>query len=696
MIRTENGERLLEFEDVTDRLVKAIAWNIEKQGTCGSKRGTYMRDFFTMDIESSTIGKNSDTPIAFAYSIAVYIDNTAIMFRRWKDYLDFISRLTGYIKLDKNKKLVCYIHNLPYEFQFMRTFMNITDVFATQKRKVVKCRCEGIEYRCSYKLTNLSLEKFTDSIPNIKHPKLEGEEFDYSKLRTPKTEITPKEADYIFNDVAGLYEAIGYTIQHDNLTIGSIPLTSTGFVRNELRKAMNENPKNRANMLACKLDQYTYGLLREARRGGNTHCSPIWSNMELENLMSMDMSSAYPAVMIQCKFPVSKFIPVKYPQQFEKFIGKYACILDISFDNIMVNTLATVPYIAKAKCTQLRDIVGDNGRVLSAERLSMVITDIDYQIIKDTYTWRNVECRACLCADYGYLPDELRKLLLKQYYDKTTLKDKDEYLYNKQKNKFNANFGCMLTDICQDSVSYDPESEDEPFKMVKDKDYTDKLEEYYKNKSSFLQYQHGVWVTAHCRRRLQKAISGLKRDMVYCDTDSTKFFVSPVNRLLFDKLNAEIMQEIQDCGLNCTVTYKGKDYTLGIWEEDGDYKVFKSMGAKKYAYIDNIDVIDGKKVKVDYDVFHITVAGLSKSKARKWLEQHGGMKAFKVGTVVPPKHSGRSTAKYNDWTDIRLLKIDGEVIEVGANLAIVDSTYEFGISEDYENLLSNISEGVMF
>ena len=120
------------------------------------------------------------------------------------------------------------------------------------------------------------------------------------------------------------------------------------------------------------------------------------------------------------------------------------------------------------------------------------------------------------------------------------------------------------------------------------------------------------------------------------------------------------------------------------------------MGAKKYAYINNIDVINGKNVKVDYDVFHITVAGLSKSKARDWLVSKGGMKAFKVGTIVPPQHSGRSIAKYNDWTDVRLLKINGEVIEVGANLAIVDTTYEFGLSEDYENLLSNISEGVMF
>lgn len=682
MIITSAGDTLLETKDVTDSILYRICNKLERASTVYGKRGKYIDDFFTMDIETTTIGRNSDNPIAFTYSIAVYIGDYGIMFRTWQEYLEFVGRLTDELELSKYHKLVCYVHNLPYEFQFMRSFMHIVEVFATAKRKVVKCRCDGIEYRCSYKLTNMSLAKYTSSTPNIKHGKLSGEDFDYTVLRTPKTEITEEEAAYIYNDVAGLYEAVSYTLKSDNYTIANIPLTSTGFVRNELRREMQSNPENRTNFLRCRLDQYTYGLLREARRGGNTHCSPIWSNQELEDLQSMDMSSAYPAVMIQCKFPSTKFIPIAHPEDFENYIGKFACILDISFNNIKVNTMATVPYIAKSHCTQLRKIMGDNGRVLSANRLSMVITDIDYEIIQETYNWESVECRVCLCSDYDYLPNELRNKLLKQYYNKTTLKDKDEYFYMKEKNKFNANFGCMLTDICQDSVEYDENSE-EPFRMVKEKTYEQQLDDYYANKQSFLQYQHGVWVTAHCRRRLQKAIQGLGRDMVYCDTDSAKFFKSSVNRLLFDKLNAEIRQEISDCGLNCTVEYKGKTYTLGIWEDDGDYELFKSMGAKKYAYIQ-----DGE--------FHITVAGLSKSMARNWLENNGGMSAFKVGTVVPPKHSGRTVAHYNDWTDVKLLTINGEQIEVGANLAIKDTTYEFGLSEDYENLLLNIAEGVMF
>lgn len=686
MQKTALGETIIDYEDIDDNLLATIANNISFTGSFRRKNRAYFGDFITMDIETTTVGRSTVEPVAFTYSIATYIDDKCILCRNWRDYNRFIKRLGYFLGTSPYNRLVCYVHNLPYEFQFMRNFMHIEEVFAVKKRKVVKCYSNGIEYRCSYKLTNMGLARFTASIPGIKHGKLSGEDFDYSKLRTPKTELTPEELDYIYNDVAGLYEALRYTIDHDEYNIATIPLTSTGYIRNDLRKEMQTNPDNRRNFLATKLDQEQYGLLRLARRGGNTHCSPVWSCMELEDLESMDMTSAYPADMVQKKFPMGKFMPIASSRlsDFESYVygGEYACLLDVTFRDIKVKTLATVPYIAKAKCTQLVDIVGDNGRVLEASVLSMVITDIDYKIIKDTYNYSSVECRQCQVSKYDYLPMELRKSLLKQFRDKTTLKDGDPYFYMKIKNKFNANFGCMLTDICQDSVEYH-ENDMIPFELVKEDSYAGQLEKYYSSRNSFLSYQHGVWVTAWCRWRLQRAIQGLGRDMVYCDTDSAKFFKSSDNRQLFEELNDEIRQDIEDCGLDCTVEYKGKTYTLGLWEPDGEYELFKSLGAKKYCYIQ-----DGH--------FSITVAGLSKSKARVWLEEHGGMDAFKPGTLVPIGASGRTSAKYNDYDRPHILKLNGERIEVGSNLVITDVTYQFSLAEDYENLLATMENGVFF
>ena len=705
MLVTKNKEIILENEDITKELIETIYSHFRyKQVRLTEKRKTeYYSDFFTMDIETSTVGRSTDNPIAFTYSIAVYIAEKCLLFRYWADYKKFIRQLNACFGLSKKRRIVCYVHNLPFEFQFMRDYMPVEELFATKPRKVVKFFSSGIEYRCSYKLTNMGLARFTATIPNIKHGKLSGADFDYKKLRTPQTELTPSELDYIYNDVAGLYEALDYTIKNDVYTIANIPMTSTGFVRDELRHAMNENPKNRQIFLDTKLDQYSYGLLRAARRGGNTHCVPIYSDMLLPDIKSMDMSSAYPAVMIQCKFPMTKFMPLRASRlaDFESLIGEYALILDVTFTNIRVKTLKTIPYIAKAHCIGFPKVKptsedkyseqfrGDNGRVLRAETLSMVITDIDYEIIKETYEWDTVECRECLVSRYDYLPDELRDTLLRQYYDKTTLKGKDEYLYNKQKNKFNANFGCMLTDICQDSVRYVPNST-EPFVYEREKTYQEQLDVYYASYKSFLSYQHGVWVTSHCRRRLQNAINMLEQNMVYCDTDSVKYLNTVNSERIFRILNSEIQADIKKCGKNCTVEYNGKKYTLGLWESDGEYAFFKSMGAKKYCYLDY------------NDNFSITVAGLSKSKAKDYLlalaelEDKDVFDVFEAGTLVPSGHSGRTTAIYNDYEMPKIIEVNGERIPVASNIVIQDTTYKFTLTEDYENLLLSIQQGVIW
>lgn len=686
MLRTENDEEILEDKDLTNNVIEDICLKIFDAGTC-RRKAFYYNDFMTMDIETTTIRSDIRDDFAFTYSIAVYIAEKCIKFTTWREYNKFIQDLANTMYLSKNTRLVCFVHNLPYEFQFMRDFTEIEEVFAVDKRKVVKFFANGIEYRCSYKLTNMSLERFTESTPVCVHKKQDGEDFDYTKIRYPWSELSPKELQYIYNDVAGLYESVDYMISTDKYNIAMMPLTSTGYVRRDLREAMGKNPRNRENFLSNRVTPHVYGLLRESRRGGNTHATPIWSNEELEDLDSEDMSSAYPAEMVQKPMPMTKFLPIKNLNEWRNYIEnpKYAVLMDVSFSMISVKTLNTIPYIPTAKCTGISsDVRTDNGRVLEASSLSIVITDIDYKIIKDVYDFSedSIEVRSCYVSKYGYLPDELRKEIIHQYFNKTTKKDGDEYYYMKIKNKFNANFGCMLTDICRETIEYVPHSE-KPFTKTKP-DYEIAINKYYKNHSNFLQYQHGVWITAWCRYRLQQAINGLGRDMVYCDTDSVKYLFPEKHKELFKRLNDEIKQDIKKCGLNCTVEYKGKTYTMGLWEKDAHYKKFKTMGAKKYCYVD------------DNDKFHITVAGLSKTKGAKYLEKIGGMEAFHAGTIIPISESGRTSATYNDYESIKIFKVDGKEIEVGSNIVITDTTYEFTLSEDYEHLLLAIQQGEFY
>ena len=676
------------FEDTCSKILK--------YRYCGHNQIAYLSDFATFDIETTTflmsIIDNEPQYNAFMYQWQFCIDDKVIMGRTWEEFLELLEILRKGLGLSHNHYFVIYVHNLPFEFQFFRNFVNLTNVFALDRRKVVKCIVnDAFEFRCSYKLSNMSLQKFVSSTPKALYYKKAGD-LDYSIIRTPKTILTNEELGYCYNDVRGLREAVQHLLISEKDTLAQIPLTSTGYVRREFRAAINKNRRNHYVFKELALDPFTYALLKSATRGGNCHCNPVMSGAVddrnvFENVSSYDMSSAYPAVMTQCKFPMSPFVlRANKKSIIDKYIkaGTHALLIDCIFYNIRIKSLATVPYIPKAKSTKLWESRIDNGRVLQAEICGIVLTDIDWRIIESQYEYDEVEILHLFSAKYDYLPKELREKVIDQYQNKCNLKYGDPYLYNKYKNKINADFGMMLTDICRREITYDPNAKDNPFSL-EPWDIEGTMARYYKSRNSFLSYQWGVWVTAHCRNRLQKAIDAVGIDAIYCDTDSLKFIGDHDED--FDKLNADILREADECQLltSCDVTDpKGKThhYQLGVWEKEKTYEKFKSLGAKKYAYIYPHD-----------SNLHITVAGLSKAKGGEWLTRHGGMDKFRVDTLVPAGASGRTVSSYIDYNAPRKLNFRGEIITTGSAIAIYETSYTFSITSEYAELLADL-EGV--
>lgn len=672
---------------------------------CGKHQTAYILDFATFDIETTTyqmsIIDNEPQYNAFMYQWQFCICNKVIMGRTWEEFLELLEILRTGLHLSHSHYFVVYVHNLPFEFQFFRNFVTLDAVFALERRKVVKCLVnDAFEFRCSYKLSNMSLQKFVSSTPNALYWKKEGD-LDYKKIRTPKTELTNEELAYCYNDVRGLREAILYLLKSEKDTLASIPMTSTGYVRREFRSAINKNPRNHYIFRDLRLDPFVYALLKSATRGGNCHCNPTMSGgVDNRNVFSdvgsFDMSSAYPAVMVQCKFPMTPFIKRKRDLSIiDKLIkgGEHALIIDCVFYDLKIKTLSTVPYIPKAKCTKLWNERIDNGRVLSAEFCGMVMTDIDWKIINNQYEYSHVDVFNVYSAKYDYLPLELRNKVIEQYNNKCKLKFGDPYLYNKYKNKINADFGMMLTDICRREITYDPYTKENPF-TLEPWDIEGSMDKYYKSRNSFLSYQWGVWVTAHCRNRLQKAIDKVGIDALYCDTDSLKHLGKHDKD--FEELNKEILKEAKECQLltYCDVTNPEdgsvEHFQLGVWEKEKTYKRFKSLGAKKYAY----EYYTDKKGNPDPNL-HITVAGLSKTKGGEWLTKHGGMDKFCRETIIPAGHSGRTVSSYIDYNKPYTLSFKGEQILTGSAIAIYETSYTFSIASEYAELLADL-EGVGF
>ncbi len=233
--------------------------------------------------------------------------------------------------------------------------------------------------------------------------------------------------------------------------------------------------------------------------------------------------------------------------------------------------------------------------MLSADFLELKgITDIDYDILKQDYVWERMEINDLYQARLEYLPDEFRLQIMHYYRLKCTLKNVKgkEYEYMKAKNKLNSSYGMMVTDIASpDIVIESDEWVEKPVSL------TEALDKYYSSHSSFLSYQWGIWVTAYARQALRKAIYACGKNAIYIDTDSIKTDIDISSQI--DMINADIAKESEDCGMDCHVDYAGKRYQLGIFEYEGCYDEFKTLGSKKYV------------VKKDGE-YTVTIAGLNK------------------------------------------------------------------------------------
>ena len=632
-----------------------------------------MNVFMTFDIETTTkysrdIDGNILEPVAWMYHFQFCIDNKVVFGRTWEEFIYFIERLQ-YIGIDSDHIILCFVHNLAFEFQFIRRFLTWESVFARKKRKPIKAQCfEGIEFRCSYILSNMSLEKFCENEKNVIHCKNVGV-YNYQKIRTPKTEMTEIEESYCYNDVRGLYECIESRLQED--TIITLPLTSTGYVRRQYMEAMKADKKAMKTVRAINVSRETYRLLKEAFRGGDTHANAYWVNELLENIDSWDISSSYPYAMMTGKYPMKTFEQVNPVNLLEWESKKdYALLMHIKIDNPHYIGKTGMPYISFSKCQNVKKSVNDNGRILCAESLEMTCTDIDLKIIREVYKFDALYCSRLYVSKYEYLPEPIRKTLLQLFTEKTMLKglpDK-EYEYMKSKNRVNGSYGMMVTDVLQDEITYNGDWGEEEV------DIEEKLEKYNKSRNRFLAYQWGVWVTAHARYNLHRGREPLSRDVIYSDTDSNKVFNGHSD--FYENLNRIIIEEIENSPIAPMVKKGNKTVYMGTWEHDAHYDEYKTMGAKKYCYRE-----DGK--------IKVTVAGLSKKLGAKKMNELGHVDDFKLGMIFDP--SGNMTAYYND-DEIHQLEINGCTFTTASNLALIHTTYILGITGEYKEILKNIKE----
>ena len=597
-------------------------YNVKKKRK-GRKKKTikYCLDILTFDIEVSSAWMSKDGLIGYTpghdadywndmdkYSLP-YIwqfgfNDTIYYDRDIRKFLHVLDDLPGEVLY------IIWIHNLAYEFAAaLLNILTVEKLFARSPHApmyVIFEEYPNIRFQCSYILTNMSLKTWGDQLGI---PKLVGD-LDYTKLRTPLTELTDEEMAYCERDCIVVYNGIlDHLKTYD--TVFDIPMTSTGKVRRPVKELVTNDKKYMREIKRLVPESVEdYERQQSVFSGGYTHgnrkyLDQIITAEEYGFMGHADIASSYPTQMMG-KLPYNKWCYYGKDLPDPKTFEYRAYIIKLHLVGVEVKTWNT--YISASKCRG-KKILQDNGRVLCAEELWLNCTEMDYLTILETYSFKDIESEGTYVCHKRYLPTILIDFMLKLYEDKTSLKGIDEDRYKISKQYINSLYGMMVTNIIQSDVTFDNNVwnvEELSFDMIDRR--LKKMDRWF-DKSYFVNYSSGCWITAGARRSLWTAIlhGDMDNRLLYCDTDSL-FYIGHED---FTYYNNEVDRRLKEACDYHGIDFKrtrpkdrfGVEHPLGHMEienPDQTLEKFKTMGAKKYC-----EQRDGK--------LYLTVSGVNKA-----------------------------------------------------------------------------------
>lgn len=577
--------------------------------------------------------------VSLPYIWMLSVDGTVYYGRTLQDFKQILDLLDAI-----EVKIIIWVHNLSWDINFLFNILDFDRIFARKPHRPITADWHNIQFRCTYMLTRLSLDKWGEAVKSpIK--KLRGY-LDYDKIRTPKTYLTPRELAYCEHDVKVMHYGITWELkQYKHLS--KIPLTQTGKTREVVKRIYHDDTAYHRLMTNLLPSTDMYAREMAAMRGGDTNCSYLWYGKYLDDVKSMDLTSGYPAWMAYYKYPMT---PWQRVRNLNDWGDEYSKLIDVTFYGLQSRGFCS--YLPIYKALNVLDIIKNrnnvkfNGRIVSCDKARYILTDIDFDIVKRSYEIGDVEINGVWVSRAEYLDRRYVKFDVDMFKGKTIYDGVDYELYMQAKGRTNALFGMMGSALIQANVLFSQHADLCAGEKTWDTERLTasvidaKLQELHKKPyKNFLRYAHAAWVLAYGRQALWESILAIGDDVVYYDTDSNKHLRD--HQDVFDAHNAKIKKLMEETCERVGVTMddlnpispKGKQKHLGFWADDGDYTEFVTLGAKRYCYRDRAD----KKL-------HITVSGVKKSQGVKALDDD--IRNFNDDTVFGYGTSGATQIYY--------------------------------------------------
>lgn len=673
------------------------------------KKITYYEDYICLDTETSH-NHNLDNLVAWVYQWAFTYQNTIVYGRTPTQLMQSLRKIIEVNNADAEHQIMVFVHNLPYDFAYLQQYL--IDEFGTDYKILAVANHKvfsvvfnsGLTLRCTYKLSNKSLDKWAKDL-GTKHCKLTGA-IDYNTIRYQDTPLYKNDWKYMFYDVIVLNECITKQMQDYNDNLLSLPLTSTSYVRREIKREYVKDNNNFKEFQKAQLTSDTYMMYRNEFSGGITHGNRFLTAQTIEGIIKhRDFVSHYPSCMRQKNnlYPVGKTFLYYDKASTSKTLSlvdifaltdRYCVQLEIVINNMYLrDSKITMPYAQsfkfKQRIEQGTKFIEDNGRILQMQGTSIVcINEIDLKWINKQYKFNYVITKVYLCKK-GVLPSYILDVIDKHFKGKSdykaivktltennadinTIRDANTNLM-KSKNVVNGIYGCTATSYGDREEFIMDTDCNWSKKLVTQETIDDALEKYYKSRNNCFRYEVGCYVTSYGRDMLMHFIELIGyENFIYCDTDSIFYKSTPQIEKRIENENKRLLELSKQQGAYIT-TDEGTNIYYNQFElEKEEITKFRFLHAKCYAYIDNSKL----KVIIAGVTAYNKVNGITRE------QELGNINNLDNGFKFV--HTGGTRCIYTE-TDKQTITINGHITETGRGAVIekVDKT----LNDNFDKIL---------
>ena len=603
----------LTIKDLKDEIGE-VTFKSTKTGDTFDKKDPFRKIYPVLNCALVPCGFDIECYKEFMYIWTFTIKSLTVIGYTWQDFHHLLAMLKETLNLYRKTKVVnhkngtkeekesapqvlpIFIHNLKYEWSFMRSKIDVSGkVFYMDKKNrnpMYILSDEAFLFIDSYKIYPMKLEEVAKCYTKTQ----KTHDLDYSKPRNIEDakNLTDKELDYCCNDTVILSELAQYTFDTYFITYGRLPMTQNQIIKSIIsynaKIFSNETIKKELKKLTLSQDQYMFIRLMGFRGG--------WCHSSLRDEKCVigygDLTSAYFTAIMHKYFPMSAYTKPRVKvtlTNLSYFTSTFCCQMLLKFYNLRSSGDKLVKYESKTNVVRYmpdgsapvttadRKIMRrsvqttSSGRIWKAACISVSMTEIDWEIYNKFYVWDKVEIIRVEIATRGTLPEYIKQTAISLYEKKAALKKAGrthEAAYYTAKTLVNNVFGAIVQ------------------RLDKDK--------FEGSKSDWLAYtldlklkpQWGVYITAHVRKMLIDVVLEIGADdWLYSDTDSIYYIKNAHTTDVMNRYNKAMKIANKKICDEYNLDYSLFD-DLGCFDDESKNGLhiyrFKTLGAKAYMY----------------------------------------------------------------------------------------------------------------